>query len=60
MRKDRNMTDMTTNTPMTMEQVERRARELRSEAARDLVLAIGRGLRRLWSATFGARGIAQA
>ena len=39
-------------TPMTLEQVERRARELRAEAAHDLAVAFGRGLRRAF-ATLG-------
>lgn len=33
-------------TPMTMEQVERRARALRAEAAQEMAVAMGRGLRR--------------
>ena len=38
--------------PMSLEQVERRARELRAEAAHDLAVAFGRGLRRAF-ATLG-------
>lgn len=50
-------------TPMTLEQVERRARELRAEAAHDLALAMGRGLRRAamaLTAAFAGRKAAQA
>ena len=50
-------------TPMTLEQVERRARELRAEAAHDLALAMGRGLRRAigtLAGLFAGRKAAQA
>ena len=50
-------------TPMTLEQVERRARELRAEAAHDLALAMVRGLRRAigtLAGLFAGRKAAQA
>jgi hypothetical protein len=50
-------------TPMTLEQVERRARELRAEAAHDMAVALGRGLRRAFGALaglFAGRKAAQA
>lgn len=48
------MTDTEFTQQITLEEVERRARQMRAEVARDLARAIGRGLRHVALAVFGA------
>ena len=47
------MTDTEFTAPMTMEEIERRARAMRAQVARDIAAAIGRGLRRALGAVIG-------
>jgi len=55
------MTDIVEITPATVAEVERRARELRAEAAREMVRGLGRALRRMAQSVTGAgRKAAQA
>ncbi|MCR9151730.1 MAG: hypothetical protein NXH83_16295 [Rhodobacteraceae bacterium] len=55
------MTDIVEITPVTVAEVERRARALRAEAAREMIRGLGRALRRMaLSATGAGRKAAQA
>ena len=52
--RDQSMTDTDFTPAISLEEVERRARAMRAEVARDIFVSFGRGLRRVVSAVFGA------
>lgn len=49
------MTDMEHIAPITVEEAERRARELRAEAAREMFAGLGRAMRRGFAGLFAGQ-----